>query len=95
MAESSRTAPPNSCSGCTTTWTGVAAAHCPACHRLFASPKLFDQHRETTRDPTDQGRCLDPAVVRHNGLRVMFFREGMWRGPAMSTEAAARLKASR
>jgi hypothetical protein len=94
VARSSKPMPPNSCSGCDTVWTGVSAAHCAAdgCHQLFSSVKLFDQHREATRDA---GRCLDPMSVRHKGVRVMFFRDGMWRSPPMSDEAAARLKASR
>jgi hypothetical protein len=97
VAEQSKPTPPNSCSGCGASWTGVTVAHCAAdgCHQTFASPGLFDQHRETTRDLTDQGRCLNPASIRHNGTRVMFFRDGMWRGPQLSAEAAARLKASR
>lgn len=93
MAESSRTAPPNSCSGCGATWTGAGPAHCaaPNCHLTFASAGLFDKHREATRGIADHGRCLDPATVRNNGQRIMFFREGMWRGPVATEADRARM----
>lgn len=92
MAESSRTpTPPNSCSGCDATWTGMAPAHCSGCHRLFASAGLFDQHRKATRGIAEDSKCIDPVTIRKNDIRVMFFREGMWRGPQVSAEDKARM----
>ncbi|SNR47896.1 hypothetical protein SAMN06265360_1077 [Haloechinothrix alba] len=70
----------NSCR-CGTTWTGLARAHCGACHRTFNTAGLFDAHR---RD----GACRDPASVWHGGgyLRQV---DGIWSGPAMPERAQA------
>ena len=70
------------CSGCDAKWTAMKAAHCAAseCHRTFSTPVLFDRHRVN-------GRCVDPETIisaprdGSPGERVMFFRDGMWRGP--------------
>jgi hypothetical protein len=73
-----------SCNGCGTTWTGLSRAHCAACHRTFAAAGLFDRHRSTTGD---HGTCLNPATLTNaNGERVMFHRDGMWRGPELTDE---------
>jgi hypothetical protein len=73
------------CSGCHDTWTAGGAAHCTACHCLFSTPRLFDLHRSTRGG--DHGSCLNPATVtRTTGERVMFQRDGMWRGPEMTEE---------
>jgi hypothetical protein len=41
------------CSGCTTTWTGVSAAHCGSCHETFSGVGAFDYHRRG-------GVCVPP-----------------------------------
>jgi len=33
------------CRGCSVHWTGLAVAHCGACHRTFSSVSTFDRHR--------------------------------------------------
>lgn len=80
-----------SCSGCSTVWTAAGAAHCsgPGCHRTFSSVGLFDKHRSQYGE---HGRCLDPETITHarTGERLMFFRAGMWRGPAMDEETKAK-----
>lgn len=75
-----------SCSGCPNTWTAGGAAHCaaPGCHRLFSTPRLFDLHRSVRGE---HGACLNPEQIRNgSGERIMFLRDGMYRGPEM-TEA--------
>lgn len=72
------------CGGCGATWTGTGRAHCRGCCQLFATAGLFDRHRSAGGE---RGRCLDPAgLVNAAGARIMFLRDGMWRGPEM-TEA--------
>ena len=70
-------------------WTAAGAAHCSACHRLFASVSLFDAHRS---QDGPHGTCLDPeTVLSRDGERRLFFRDGMWRGPEMSAERLEQL----
>ena len=81
-----KTAPPITCSGCTNTWTAGGAAHCaaPGCHRLFSTPRLFDLHRSVKGE---HGACLDPEeIFNGSGERVMYLRDGMFRGPEMTAE---------
>jgi hypothetical protein len=59
------------CSGCTTTWTGVNRAHCSGCHRTWSGPSMFDQHRRLIRG---NGICVDPATIKGQVLR-----DGIWR----------------
>jgi hypothetical protein len=78
----------NTCSGCRATWTGLSACHCSGCHNTFAGLVLFDAHRI---QHGGSGACRRPAdMVMTGGLRegepVMFFREGIWRGPEMTDE---------
>ncbi|WP_422662711.1 hypothetical protein [Pseudonocardia sp.] len=76
--------PPITCSGCDHSWTGTAAAHCGSCHHTFSAPRTFDLHRGQYGE---RGQCLDPEEVRsRSGDRLLFLRDGMWRGPEM-TEA--------
>jgi len=69
----------------------MGAAHCSGCHRTFSTANLFDRHRV-------DGRCSDPESIISKprdgsvGERVMFFRDGMWRGPEW--DAAALREAS-
>jgi hypothetical protein len=42
------------CSGCSATWTGLAACHATCCHRTFTGIYAFDQHRLG-------GECHNPA----------------------------------
>ena len=68
----------HTCGGCDNRWTGLAMAHCSACHRTFATVSLFDRHRSQCGP---RGACLDPeSLVDSDGYRVMFHRGGMWRG---------------
>lgn len=77
------------CGGCESTWTAKGAAHCSACHRLFASVRLFDDHRSHDEE---HGACLDPlTVLSRDGERRLWFRAGMWRGPELSAEDRERL----
>lgn len=68
------------CGGCTQIWTAASAGHCSACHRTFATVGLFDRHRSPVGK---HGSCREPSTV---GLE---FRDGMWRGPAMTAEQKA------
>lgn len=82
------------CSGCDETWTALAAAHCggsAGCHRTFSGVGLFDLHRSAYGQ---HGHCLDPETVVHRetGEHLLVFRDGMFRGPAMSEEAKARFR---
>lgn len=80
------TVPPNSHGACGATWTGTTDSHCSGCCRTFSAPGLFDRHR-TARG--ERGTCLDPATL--DGLE---FRDGMWRGPAMTEDVIARRNAA-
>lgn len=73
------------CAGCADTWTALGAAHCAACHNTFSGVALFDLHRSQYGE---RGACQDPNEVRHKktGYQLMFFRDGMWRGPEMTEE---------
>jgi hypothetical protein len=77
------------CGGCGASWTGLAAAHCSACHRTFAAARLFDDHRSMV-GPREHGSCRNPVTITRGGKRIMFWREGMWRGPEMTDEDRAR-----
>lgn len=78
---------------CGARWIGLAAAHCSACHRTFSGPALFDRHRAAYGE---HGTCLDPTELRNScGYRVMFLRDGMWRGPEMTEERKKRFGDSR
>jgi hypothetical protein len=77
------------CGGCDAVWTARNAAHCSACHELFASVPLFDAHRSAEGE---HGSCVPPGeVVGRDGQRRLFFRAGMWRGPELSPEDRERL----
>lgn len=80
------------CSGCPTTWTDKRFAHCGSCHRTFASVALFDTHRSSAGV---HGACLDPETIvsRDTGARLLFHRNGAWRGLEMSPAARAKLRA--
>lgn len=43
---------------CTRRWSGLAEAHCAACHRHFSNGNTFDLHRAG-------GKCLDPAKIKY------------------------------
>lgn len=56
---------PNTCSGCTTTWSGLNICHCSACHRTFTILRWFDAHR------ANGGACADPVGLKHEtGSRI-------------------------
>lgn len=82
-----RTPVPNTCGGCKARWTGERPCHCSACHRTFAGVNLFDMHRTAKGE---RGECLTPATIRNRVEQpLMFFRNGMWRGPEMTEEQKA------
>lgn len=67
----------------------MGAAHCAAegCHRLFSTVGLFDAHRHSRGE---RGGCVDPEKITNSrGDRVLFFRDGMWRGPELTDEQKA------
>lgn len=74
------------CSGCDDTWTALGACHCSACHATFSGVALFDRHRSVAGG--EHGSCLPPGRLCNvtTGERVMFLRDGMWRGPEMTDE---------
>jgi len=62
----------HTCSACPATWTGLATAHCGACHRTFARVSGFDLHRA-------RGACTGPATMRRrDGRPVLVDRDGVW-----------------
>lgn len=67
----------NTCAGCDTTWTGLAVAHCAACHLTFGSVAGFDKHRVS-------GRCRSEYELTALGMAPNPF--GRWRFP-MSLDA--------
>lgn len=76
------------CGGCGASWTPLGAAHCSACHATFSTSRLFDLHRVAKGE---RGTCLDPdTVTNRNGQRLLFWRDGMWRGPELTDEQRAR-----
>lgn len=52
----------------------ASTAKCAACQAVFAGPDLFDLHR------TPNGACKRPADVTRGGNRVLWLRDGLWRG---------------
>lgn len=79
-----RTTPRITCNGCENNWTALNAAHCSACHQTFSGALLFDRHRSAQGE---RGRCLNPATITkvETKERVMYWRNGMWRGPEVET----------
>lgn len=72
------------CGGCDATWTGSTFTHCANCHRTFGGVALFDRHRQAYGE---HGKCLNPATVfTSQGERLMFCRDGIWRGPEPTEE---------
>lgn len=82
-----RTAERFTCSGCDATWGGQGRAHCAGCHRSFSTAGLFDLHRSAHGE---RGGCKDPATITdQSGQRVLFLRDGLWRGPEMTADQKA------
>lgn len=76
------------CNRCRATWAALGAAHCGGCCRMFSTARHFDLHRSARGD---HGTCLDPAtIINARGERLLFHRNGMWRGPVISEEQKAR-----
>ena len=76
------------CAGCDQTWTALNACHCGGCHETFSGIWLFDWHRTAIGE---HGSCVEPRnVVTGDDKPIMFFREGMWRGPEMTPEEKRR-----
>jgi hypothetical protein len=82
--------PMTTCPRCLAAWGGSRPAHCGSCHLTFSGLELFDAHRD---HHGDHGRCVPPdTVLDSHGRRRMFLRDGVWRGPEMTTEAKARVQ---
>jgi hypothetical protein len=72
------------CSGCEHWWTGLAPAHCSACHETFTGVGAFDLHRRG-------GKCIPPAEVANRKGEPLLTRAnrdwagwsgiGSWEGP--------------
>jgi hypothetical protein len=80
----------NTCSGCSARWPSTAmqtACHCSGCHETFSGLGLFEAHRGAEGE---HGHCIPPAT-----LDACEHRDGMWRGPAMPPEVAAKFRAGR
>lgn len=75
-----RVAPPLTCGGCPSTWTGLSRAHCSACHLTFTGVSAFDRHRGA------DGECLLPP-----NLGMVLREGGIWGAPAMTPEQAAEI----
>lgn len=64
-------------------WTGLARAHCPACHVTFSSDAAASKHRRGSHG-VDR-RCLPPAEA---GLVPHEMPWGTyWSGPAIDGDA--------
>jgi len=75
-----RTAVLLTCGGCPSRWSGLARAHCSACHLTFTGVSAFDRHRSADDE------CLDPTTLG------MVLRPGaLWGAPALSPEEAAKI----
>lgn len=73
---------------CGAKWTALNAAHCGSCHQTFSGSSLFDLHRSVAGP---HGTCRGPSGITNNrGERVMFYRNGMWRGPELTEDQKAR-----
>ena len=83
----------HTCGGCTTQWTSLRIAHCGNCHNTFAGITWFDLHRDQTGD---HGTCLNPnSILTATGQpRMHQDPHGTWRGPGMTPEALAILRAN-
>lgn len=83
-SQRSRVTPSHTCSGCEATWTAANTCHCSGCHASFAGVGLFDKHRAQYGE---HGVCRRPAdLTTTSGEPVMFFRDGIWKGPQMTEE---------
>lgn len=72
------------CSGCATRWSGHTPAHCSACHRTFASVRLFDAHRSNDT-------CRAPESLKFSGgtrQRMVLDDRGVWRDAQRMSPAA-------
>jgi hypothetical protein len=69
---------------CGARWTALNVAHCGSCHESFSGPSNFDLHRTSAGE---FGACKHPTdVLNREGYRLLFFRDGVWRGPELSEE---------
>lgn len=50
------------CPRCDAAWTGLATAHCSACHRTFTTVSAFDKHRDGSHSRGTR-HCVDPETV--------------------------------
>lgn len=69
--------PPITTGCCDAQWSGLAAAHCAACHHTFTSAGGFDRHRRG-------GNCLNPAdigMVSADRKWPGWSMPGSWNGP--------------
>lgn len=64
------------CGKCDTTWTGMRAEHCAACHETFTGTESGDRHRAGDWTDENPRRCLSHAEMRELGLGQD--DRGMW-----------------
>lgn len=73
------------CRTCKTTWGGILAAHCGACHETFTSLAAFDLHRLSDRCATirENGGGNAAELIRADGkpLPLMRRSDNKWRFP--------------
>lgn len=70
-----------SCHHCSRRWTGLAEAHCSACHAHFTRDSVAELHRA---GPMSARICLEPAgVLDKQGRPRMQSRDTRW-GPIWS-----------
>jgi hypothetical protein len=69
---------------CGARWTARGLAHCGGCHNSYSGISTFDQHRSMTGE---HGVCKRPAeVVNSLGERLLWLRDGVWRGPELTED---------
>lgn len=69
---------------CEQWWTGLARAHCPACHQTFSRDSTADRHRVTVRGV---GRyCVHPASVGLVAREMPFGLLWSWPAPGAGAD---------
>lgn len=79
---------------CGTTWNGLSAQHCAACHQTLGGTALGDAHRVGPHD--GDRRCLTTAEMKAKGWRQVASASGglVWRGREMSEAQKQKLYGS-
>jgi len=80
--ETRKPAPPATCRGCDSTWTGLSYCHCSRCHETFAGVEWFDRHQISGRRGGAQlPKCIPPGdLTRKDGSPLLRLDDqGIWR----------------